>query len=108
MAGGRPKGSTNSGCLEGRVAAKRHADKAMKTLVAIMEDGAAPAAARVTAAENILCRAYGKAPQSFELTGADGGPIEHSVTNDAEYFTGRIFGLIAKSSEGASAEGSQH
>lgn len=42
----------------------------------IMKDSEAPPAARVSAANAILDRAIGRAVQSVELSGPDGGAIE--------------------------------
>lgn len=68
--GGRPKAN-------GRVAdlAKSQTENAIATLVAVMEDKKANAAARVSAATAILDRGWGKPAQA--LAGPDGeGPIE--------------------------------
>ena len=56
--GGRPKVLT-----EIRDLAREHTEAAISTLSKIMEDEDAPAAARVSAAESILSRGWGKAPQ---------------------------------------------
>lgn len=53
--------------------ARDHTEDAVKTLAAIMLNGRATAAARVTAANSILDRGWGKAPQA--ITGPNGGPI---------------------------------
>jgi len=55
--------------------AKEHAEAALETLRDVLQHGDSESA-RVTAAIAILDRAYGKPPQSMELTGADGGPVE--------------------------------
>lgn len=55
--------------------AKNHAAAALKTLVEIAKDGESEAA-RVSAANAILDRAYGKPVQTNEHTGAGGGPIQ--------------------------------
>jgi hypothetical protein len=46
------------------------------TLVEIMGDKKAPQSARVTAANALLDRGFGKPLQSMEHTGKDGGPLE--------------------------------
>ena len=89
--------------------AKDHAKAALWTLAKIQADDAAPAAARVSAATAILDRAYGKPAQSLELTGKDGGPIEHAnVQSDAERFTSSILSLAAREGEGEGARETQH
>lgn len=44
----------------------------------------------------------------LQVTGADGGPIEHSVTSDAERFTGSIASLAARDGADEAAERTQH
>jgi hypothetical protein len=48
--------------------ALQHAEDALNTMVAIMHDPKAPAAARIAAAGKILDRAVGKAPQHVDVT----------------------------------------
>lgn len=55
--------------------AKDHAEAALRTLVEIAADSEAPHAARVSAANAILDRGYGKPPQALEHTGKEGGAI---------------------------------
>lgn len=86
--------------ISGRVAAMKHAEKAMRVMVDLLSSP--QHTVRQAAAADILNRAYGKAPQAVELTGKDGGPIEHSIINDAERFTGTIAGLIARGPQGSS------
>jgi HEAT repeat protein len=61
--GGRPKVVG-----EVRDLAREHTEDAINTLAKIMDDEKAPAAARVSAAESILSRGWGKAPQYIEET----------------------------------------
>ena len=56
--------------------AKDHAERALSILVQIASDDEAPAAARVSAANAILDRGYGKPPQALEHTGKDGGQLQ--------------------------------
>lgn len=67
--GGRPK-------ADGRVKdlARSQTENAIATLVSIMEDKEATAAARVAAASVILDRGWGKATQPVDGDG-DGGPL---------------------------------
>lgn len=99
---GRKKGSTTGLQIEARVLARNHAKKAIDTLVKAMQVGSWPV--KVDAAEKILNRAFGKPAQSVELTGKDGGAIQHEeVNNDATAFSRAIAGLFARADE---AEGS--
>ncbi len=54
--------------------ARAHTGEALATLVAIMTNGDAPATARVSAANAVLDRAWGKPRQDFELSSA-GDPV---------------------------------
>ena len=65
--GGRPK-------LDARVRelAQAQTENAIATLVKVMENGKAPAAARVSAATAILDRGWGKAVQPVAGEGEDG------------------------------------
>lgn len=75
---GRPKGSRDTATIEQRGTieelARSHAPAAMATLVTIAETGDSEAA-RVSAANAILDRGYGKPSQAHELSGKDGGPL---------------------------------
>lgn len=66
--GGRPKG-----VAEVIELARKAAPDAIKTLVEICESDKSPHAARISAAQAILDRGFGKPSQS--ITGADDGPI---------------------------------
>lgn len=46
----------------------------------IIADPEASNSDKISAGSKILDRAYGKAGQKVEVTGADGGPVEHSFT----------------------------
>jgi hypothetical protein len=65
--GGRPKV-----VAEVRELAREHTSKAVETLVSIMTNQKAAPAARVSAANALLDRGYGKPPQ--HITG-EGGPV---------------------------------
>jgi len=62
--GGRPKAIT-----EVKQLAREHTAEAIQTLVSIMTNSKSPAAARVSAANSLLDRGYGKPPQ--HITGED-------------------------------------
>ncbi|HEV7434198.1 MAG TPA: hypothetical protein VGO22_04930 [Pseudorhizobium sp.] len=65
--------------------ARAYTDDAVRTLVEIMKDQAAPHAARVSASNSVLDRAWGKAPQSLQHSGPNGGPIQTvDLTNMSE------------------------
>lgn len=54
--------------------------------------------AMIAAAERLLDRVYGKPKQSTELTGADGGPIEHDhigIPSDADFHR-EVAGLLSE------------
>lgn len=55
--------------------AEKHARKAFKFLVGCMQNDEAPMASRVSAAAQILDRAYGKAPQDVNVRGS----VEHHI-----------------------------
>jgi hypothetical protein len=67
-----------------RSLARSHTKTAINTLVGIMNDRDAPPNARVNAAEGLLDRGWGKAPQSLALTDADGGPLKVEVVRFGE------------------------
>jgi hypothetical protein len=71
--GGRRKGSRNKVGGDVRELAQTHTPAAIKTLVDVMRDDEAPPAARVMAANALLDRGHGKAPQA--ITGPEGGPL---------------------------------
>ena len=66
-----------------RSLARSHTEMALRTLVAIAKQPKAPAAARVSAAQALLDRGWGKAAQP--LTGDDGeGPLKIIVQRFAD------------------------
>ena len=73
---GRPAGTPKTGGRQKGTPNKVTAD--VKALVKILRDDKAPAAAKVSAAKEIMDRAYGKATQPMEHSGSGGGPIEHN------------------------------
>lgn len=64
---GRPPGAHNKITADVRALAGKYGPKALKTLDEIMSSKKSPAAARVSAAKEILDRAYGKSPQPFAV-----------------------------------------
>lgn len=71
---GNPAGRRPDGAL--RELARAHTEEAVATLASIMADAGAPPSARVQAAQALLDRGWGRAPQSLEVTGAEGGPVK--------------------------------
>jgi hypothetical protein len=61
-----------------REIARQHTEKAVRALIDILDDDDAPAAARVSAANSILDRGYGKPSQPIDGDGA-GGAIIHRI-----------------------------
>jgi hypothetical protein len=55
--------------LEIRSLARKHTHKALKTLVSIMVEPKAPAAARIMAANSLMDRGWGKAAQLVDVQG---------------------------------------
>ena len=55
--------------------ARAHTESALSVLSGIMNEPGAPHSARVAAAQALLDRGWGKAPQSLEIT----GEVKHSV-----------------------------
>lgn len=64
---GRPKGALNKVGLGLREAAQQYTQKAIDTLVEIMTDTEATPAVRVSSANSLLDRAYGRPSQSIEV-----------------------------------------
>jgi hypothetical protein len=73
---GRKPGKVSAVKREIADMAKDHAEGALMTLASIMENTAEPAAARVSAANALLDRGFGRPPQAVHMSGADGGPIK--------------------------------
>lgn len=73
--GGRQKGTPNKATREIREIAQAHTDTAISTLAFIAKNGESEAA-RVSAANSILDRAYGKPRLALEHSGPDGQAIE--------------------------------
>ena len=64
--GGRKKGTPNKATAEVRELAGEYTEDALKTLVQIMNDNKAAAAARIAAAKAVLDRGHGKPAQALE------------------------------------------
>jgi hypothetical protein len=57
-----------------RSLSRAHTETAIKTLAGIMQQSSAPAAARVAAAQALLDRGWGKAPQTMAGEDGEGTP----------------------------------
>lgn len=75
---GRRPGSATKATADVIALAQQHGDKAIKALVEIATSDKQPAAARVSAANALLDRGFGKPSQAVELTGKGGGPIQQT------------------------------
>ena len=64
--------------------ARVHTETAIKTIAGIMNQPASGAAVRLTAANILLDRGYGKPQAAVEVTGKDGGAIELSALSPHE------------------------
>ena len=93
--GGRPKKDKTIQDL-----ARSHGPDALKTLAAIMKDGKAPPAARVTASSALLDRGYGKPPQ---FSTGNAGEFRRAI----EMSDDELASIATRSGEGA-AETSEH
>lgn len=71
---GRPKGAVNKATADIKALAQKYAPDALKTLHSIMQASESDAA-RVAAANSLIDRGYGKAPQAIQHQGHEGGPV---------------------------------
>lgn len=76
---GRPKGSLNKATADVKAAAREYSDKALLTLAEIMDGPEHPAAARVSAANSILDRAYGRPAQALEVDASLRGEMVNRI-----------------------------
>lgn len=71
--GGRQAGTPNRATASLKALAQQYSTEAIAVLVDVMKDAKAPHAARVSAADKLLDRGYGRPPQA--LTDGDGKPL---------------------------------
>ena len=64
---GRKRGNPNKATASIREAAQQYTETAIQTLVEVMSDETAPHSARVSAANSLLDRGYGRPRQELEL-----------------------------------------
>ena len=81
---GRKPGHVSKAKLDIAERAKTHGDAALQALVDVMQDAKAPHSARVSAANAILDRGYGKPHQAVSHGGEDGGPIKLIIQRYAD------------------------
>ena len=82
---GNPGGRAKVKLPDGRTLtdlAREHTAEAVETLVSIMRDQKAPAAARVASSTQILNRGWGQAPQTIALTEVPTPPDLSSMTEE--------------------------
>lgn len=100
---GRPKGSKDKTTREVGATlselARAHTSSALATLIELMNDRLQPGAVRVSAANSLLDRGYGRAPQAVQLTGADGVSLAEEAASAAERLQAR-FNLLAERAKG--------
>lgn len=72
---GRKKGKVSAAKRQLADMAKDHAEQALAILVSIAGTGESESA-RVSAANAILDRAYGKPAQALQVSAPDGGPVQ--------------------------------
>lgn len=75
--GGRPKKTEEQRTLEAMC--RERTTEALATVLTIMAEGENERN-KLSAAQFVIERGWGKAVQAMEHTGADGGPIDHSIT----------------------------
>lgn len=77
--------------------AKEHGPLALQTLVDVASDDGAPHAAKVSAANALLDRGYGKPAQSHDLTSSDGTMTPQGVSDDLRAALDAIAGKLSTS-----------
>jgi hypothetical protein len=84
---GRPKGALGIVAQARKETVKEiavgYAEEMIHVLACLAMDEETPASARMSSANSVLDRAIGKAVQAVEMTGANGGPIQHEATDPA-------------------------
>ena len=73
--GGRVAGTRNKATADVKAVAATYTTAAVETLAEIMQDSNAPPAARVSAANALLDRAWGKPRQELEHAGSEPEPL---------------------------------
>jgi hypothetical protein len=81
--GGRQKGSVNKATADVKALAQEHGAEAIGRLVRIIKTSKNEVAV-IAATREILDRGYGKAKQGVELSGADGGVFQVSISTETK------------------------
>ena len=105
-AGRKPGSSNKLTVVENRTLteiAREYTSGAVSTLATIMEDSSAPAAARITAANSLLERGWGKPVMPIEHTGKDEGPVQFEKVSARDTFISRMGQLAARGDQASSA-----
>ena len=107
----RPMGSRSAATRQAqeRISnlAKQHSDTALKALTSIAENGVSEAA-RVSAANSLLDRAYGKPVQAMAHSGPGEGPIETAeITLTPMELARRFAFILAEAQEQAKEQQDQ-
>lgn len=103
---GRPRGQ-RSAATKDQIAgiselARMHSETALSALVQIASQGASEAA-RVSAANSILDRAFGRPLQAVEMSGPDGGPVQ--TIDVSKLSTGTLREIMRAQNEAPDADG---
>jgi hypothetical protein len=94
---GRKPGLPNKLTADVKALAAQYGPQAIKALVEIANGKNQPAAARVSAANALLDRGFGKPVQAMEVTGKDGGPVQQAqVTVTPEQLAEAVRGVQSK------------
>jgi HEAT repeat protein len=96
---GRPKGSRNKNTAEMKALAQAHGEKALQTLVALLDSPNEPT--RMAAAERLLDRGYGRAVQATQQLDASGNVTEEISNLELARWTAHLLskGLVAAKDE---------
>lgn len=93
---GRKPGKVSQAKRDIMEMAKEHAELALQTLVNICQNGEAEAS-RVSAANAILDRAYGRPVQGVEMSGPDGKPIQTEEVSARERVNSKLARIATRS-----------
>lgn len=100
---GRKPGHVSKAKLDIAERAKTHGDAALRTLASIMADADAPHSARVSAANAILDRGYGKPPQALDHSSSDGTMTPRSI-DASKLSTGTLREILGVMDEAPEAD----
>jgi len=103
---GRKPGKVSAAKRDLMDLAKGHAETALQALVQIAQSSESDSA-RVSAANAILDRAYGKPVQGVTVGNPEGETFktETKILDEAERFTSAIAGIVARAGAGSGTQG---